>query len=87
MDDKPNVRLINPRVFNAATLEGADMSRFSTLLTAAIRSMIDVTEEQDLDSLFTPGHTTALTQTINGLDDFELIAFLAVVDPSTEVVE
>ena len=42
--------------------------------------MIDVTEEQDLDSLFSPGNTTALTQTISGLDDFELIAFLAIVE-------
>jgi hypothetical protein len=68
------------RTFNTATSEGADMSYYSDLLTAAIRSMIDVTEERDLDSLFTPGHTTALTQTIAGLDDFELIAFLAIVD-------
>jgi hypothetical protein len=67
------------RVFNAATREGADMTRYSGLLTAAIRSMIDITEERDLDSLFSPGRTTALTHTITGLDDFELIAFLAVV--------
>jgi hypothetical protein len=69
------------RVFNAATREGADMSRYSDLLTSAIRSMIDVTEERDVDSLFTGGHTTALAQTIQGLDDFELVAFLAVVNP------
>lgn len=71
------------RIFNTATLEGSDMSRYSDLLTAAIRSMIDITEERDLDSLFTAGHTTALTQTISGLEDFELIAFLAIVDPTT----
>jgi hypothetical protein len=53
------------------------------LLTDAIHSMIDVTEERDIDSLFTPGPTTALTQTIAGLDDFELTAFIAVV-PSTQ---
>ena len=44
--------------------------------------MIDVTEQRDVDSLFSPGHTTALTQAIAGLDDFELIAFIAVIDPS-----
>ncbi len=74
------------RIFNAATHEGADMDHYSDLLTAAIRSMIDVTEERDLDSLFSAGHTTALTQTIGGLDDFELIAFLAVVDRAAGVV-
>ncbi|WP_421732955.1 helicase-related protein [Cellulomonas sp.] len=68
------------RVFNLATREGAEMGQYSHLLTEAIRSMVDVTEERDVDSLFSPGHTTALAQTIAGLDDFELIAFLAIVD-------
>jgi hypothetical protein len=72
------------RIFNAATREGADMRHYSVLLTAAIRSMIDVTEERDVDSLFIGGRTSALTQTINGLDDFELVAFLAVVEPLVE---
>ncbi|OBG82614.1 helicase [Mycobacterium sp. E802] len=70
------------RAFNAATREGGEMSKYSELLTAAIRSMIEVTEERDIDSLFSDGATTALTQTIAGLDDFELIAFIAVVDAS-----
>lgn len=69
------------RVFNAATGEGAEMGKYSELLTAAIRSMIDVTDQRDLDSLFTDGPTTALRQAIGGVEDFELIAFLAVVDP------
>jgi hypothetical protein len=67
------------RVFNTVTRDGADMTRYSELLTTAIRSMIAVTDEQDLDSLFTSGATSALTQSIGGLDEFELIAFLAVV--------
>jgi len=71
-------------VFNAATRDGAEMGQYSRLLTEAIRSMIDVTEERDLDSLFSPGHTTALVQTIAGLDDFELIAFLAIVQEPTD---
>ncbi|MEN3121161.1 helicase-related protein [Janibacter sp. LM] len=69
------------RVFNAATNEGAEMGKYSELLTAAIRSMIEVTDERDLDSLFSDGPTTALSQAIGGVEDFELIAFLAVVDP------
>lgn len=73
------------RTFNTVTIDGVDMSFYSQLLTDAIRSMIDVTEERDIDSLFTPGPTTALTQTIAGLDDFELIAFVAIVDPSSEM--
>lgn len=69
------------RIFNDATDEGAHMGHYSGLLTAAIRSMVEVTEERDVDSLFTTGPTTALTQSIAGLDDFELLAFLAVVAP------
>ena len=69
------------RTFNAATNDGAEMRKYSELLTAAIRSMVDVTEARDIDSLFTAGPTTALTQAIGGLDDFELIAFLAIVNP------
>ena len=72
------------RVFNAATGEGAEMGKYSELLTAAIRSMIEVTDERDLDSLFTDGPTTALSQAIGGVEDFELIAFLAVIDPEQE---
>lgn len=68
------------RVFNAATRDGVEMGQYSGLLTEAIHSMIEITEERDVDSLFSPGHTTALRQTITGLDDFELIAFLAIVE-------
>ncbi|WP_418276405.1 helicase-related protein [Isoptericola jiangsuensis] len=71
------------RLFNAETDQGTRMEKYSGLLTDAILSMIDVTEEQDIDSLFTGGSTTALSQEIAGLDDFELIAFLAIVDPGT----
>ncbi|HDR8931535.1 helicase-related protein [Burkholderia vietnamiensis] len=64
--------------FNKATADGRRMQPYSDLLSKAIRSMIEVKEEKDLDSLFTGGKTTALTQTITGLDDFELIAFLVI---------
>lgn len=67
------------RIFNASTREGAEMKKYSELLTAAIHSMIEVTEERDIDSLFSGGGTTALTQAIAGLGDFELIAFIAIV--------
>lgn len=69
------------RVFNAATHEGVDMSAYSTLLNQAIGSLIDVTEQRDIDSLFAGPKTTALQQSFAGLDDFELIAFLAIVEP------
>ncbi len=70
------------QIFNDHTDDGYRMERYSDLLSQAIRSMIEVKEEKDIDSLFSSGRTTALTHTIEGLDDFELIAFLRVEEGS-----
>jgi SNF2 family DNA or RNA helicase len=64
--------------FNRETRDGRKMEAYSCLLQQSIHSMIDFQEEKDIDSLFTGGGTTALRNTISGLDDFELIAFLVV---------
>lgn len=66
------------RAFNKRTDEGRNMKACSALLGEAIRSMIQVKEEKDVESLFTGGKTTALVNMIAGLDDFELIAFIVV---------
>lgn len=66
------------RAFNARTDDGRRMEPYSDLLSQAIRSMIEIKEERDIDSLFGGSRTTALTHTIKGLDDFELIAFLVI---------
>ena len=64
--------------FNRETDDGRDMRAYSALLDQAIRSMIEQQQEGEVDSLFTPGRTTALVNSVQGLDDFELIAFLVV---------
>lgn len=66
------------RKFNARTDDGRNMSELSDLLNEAINSIIDSKEESDIDSLFSAGGTTALLNTVSGLDDFELICFLVV---------
>ncbi len=66
------------RIFNQETDDGKFMQKYSDLLNKAIASMIDLKEEKDIDSLFSGGKTTALLNTISGLDDFELIAFLVI---------
>ena len=58
------------------------MDVYSALLQRAIQSMIALKEEKDIDSLFSGGKTTALLNTITGLGDFELIAFLVVQPPA-----
>lgn len=64
--------------FNQSTDDGRNMKAYSDLLDQAIKTMIDGKEEKDLDSLFTPGKTTALVNAITGLNDFELISFIVV---------
>ncbi len=64
--------------FNKETKDGRKMGKYSELLEQAIASIISVKEESDIDSLFSIGGTTALTNKVSGLDDFELICFLVV---------
>ena len=64
--------------FNKETNDGKKMDKYSRLLEDAIRSIIHVNEESDIDSLFSSGGTTALLESIKGLDDFELISFVVV---------
>lgn len=64
--------------FNQETDDGKKMGKYSMLLEETIKSMIHVKEESDLDSLFSFGGTTALIDTIQGLEDFELIAFVVI---------
>lgn len=64
--------------FNKATRDGRKMDAYSDLLRQAVGSIIEVKAQQTIDSLFAEGTTTALEHTIQGLDDFELIAFLVV---------
>lgn len=69
------------KLFNDQTNDGREMSQYSDLLGQSIRSMIEVKEDKDLDSLFTGAKTTALVDKISGLDDFELISFLVIQEP------
>jgi hypothetical protein len=70
--------------FNLATEDGRKMNNYSELLGKAITSIITVKEDKDIDSLFSGGHTTALVNTIAGLDDFELVTFI-VIQPGKQV--
>ena len=54
------------------------MQAISDLLNQAIHSMIESKAESDLDSLFSGKQTTALVNSIQGLDDFELLGFVVV---------
>lgn len=74
--DTPIQNLV--RAFNKETKDGKKMQATSLLLEKSIESIIDAKEESDLDSLFSPGGTSALLAEVTGLNDFELITFFVV---------
>ena len=67
-------------VFNKETKDGKDMSLYSELLENAIDSIIDVSEQSDLDSFLSGGSVSFIDNKVSGLDDFELICFLVIKD-------
>ena len=65
--------------FNEMTLDGKNMTFYSNLLNKAIDSIINVKSKVDIDSIFISGGTSMLINDIKGLEDFELITFVAVI--------
>lgn len=64
------------QLLNQTTADGRNMQAYSDLLGKAIRSMIDVQEDIDLDSLFSGGHTTALVTPLPAWMTLSLLLFL-----------
>lgn len=66
--------------FNRETKDGRDMSQYSGLLEEAILSIIDTKNENEMDSFLSGKEMSFLSESIKGLDDFELISFLVIKD-------
>ena len=64
--------------FDRLTKDGKDMSAAQELLAAAISSIVGKKEERAVASLFSPGGTHAMKGEFHGSNDFEVVAFLAV---------
>ena len=71
--------------FDKATRQGEDMGTPQRLLAAAVASVIGKHAERAVASLFTPGGTQALKGEFAGSNDFEVIAWLAVLPGSQPV--
>lgn len=74
--DKPEVELC--RLFNAETKDGRNMRHYSDLLYFAVKSVVDLNEEDSIDSFLSGKPISLAAKTIDGLDDFELVCFVAV---------
>ena len=66
------------RSFNKETKDGAKMGKYNALLDDAVASIVEVKEENDLKSLFKVGSKVLFQQSIDGIDDFELISFVVI---------
>lgn len=64
--------------FNDETDDGRKMGKYSDLLGDAIASIIELKDESEMDSFLSGKQMSFLSETINGLDDFELISFLVI---------
>jgi hypothetical protein len=64
--------------FDKATKQGEDMRAAQRLLAAAVASIAGKNQERAVASLFTPGGTHAMKGEFAGINDFEVIAWLAV---------
>ena len=65
-------------IFNEETDDGRKMGKYSELLGDSIASIIEVKDESEIDSFLSGKQMSFLSETINGLDDFELISFLVI---------
>ena len=64
--------------YDKETGDGKDMSMAQQLLAKAVASIVGKKEERALASLFTPGGTHAKKGEFQGINDFEVVAFLVV---------
>ena len=70
--------------FDETTKQGEDMRSAQKLLAAAVASVVGKSEERAVASLFSPGGTHALKGEFAGINDFEVIAWLAVLPEGGE---
>ncbi len=68
--------------FDKTTKQGEDMRAAQRLLAAAVASVVGKNEERAVASLFSPGGTHAIKGEFPGINDFEVIAWLAVLSDS-----
>lgn len=66
------------RQFNAETNDGRNMRHYSDLLYFAVKSIVDLNEDNSIDSFLSGKQMSLAESTIDGLDDFELVSFVTV---------
>jgi SNF2 family DNA or RNA helicase len=62
--------------FSGLTRGGSDMSQYRDLLSKAVQALTGAAEERGVESLFSPGGTVINKNSFKGMDDFEVISYL-----------
>lgn len=66
------------RQFNTETKDGRNMGHYSDLLYFAVKSIVDLNEENSINSFLAGKQISLASRTIDGLDDFELVCFVTI---------
>lgn len=74
---------LNPReqslqLFNQNTGNGQDMDHYRSLLETAVHSITQKKEEKGVESLFSRGGTVLSKDSFQGINDFEVVGWLAI---------
>lgn len=64
--------------YNIETNDSKNMTEYSELLEDAIKSIIEIKDENELDDFLLGKEVSFISQKIEGLDDFELISFFVI---------
>ncbi len=65
---------------NDATRQGHNMAHYQHLLAVAVDSIAGKSEEKGVESLFTKGGTVLTATSSQGIEDFAVVSYLALVD-------
>jgi len=71
--------------FDKTTRDGKEMSAVQDLLAKAVASIVGKKEERAVASLFTPGGTHAHRGEFQGINDFEVVAFLVILPENAPI--
>ena len=69
--------------FSRQTRNGSDMSHYRHLLSKAVQDLTGAAEERGVESLFSPGGTVINKNSFKGMDDFEVVSYLILLEKGT----
>ncbi|MCA9231979.1 MAG: DEAD/DEAH box helicase family protein [Planctomycetales bacterium] len=72
--------LLGAQVFDKQTRNGQNMEAYQALLAKAVAAITGKSEEQGVASLFERGGTALTSESFRGIDDYEVVAWLSVVE-------